>query len=350
MKILIEAMHGMGDVVCMLPMIKEVKTNFPNAELTVLVNRNYTKDILFCSGLGIYDVRVIDAHGKKLNALIQCLSMRREKFDLAVASVNTPVKKSKLFMALINAKKTVGIQFSKGININALVDQYHFVKANMLALEELDFTYHDFSSELYPKTDDIKRLIKEYVIKKDLITIGLCVGRGDISYLDKSRKRVVYTRGWGSLEQHIYNMIALINLCLQEDWQVVLIGGAAEIVICNKIKEEIRDSTRIIDTVGKTTVAESIAVSSLCNVQVGVDTGMQHVADAVGIPTISIFGPTNPKTHGAFSSKARFVESKQNCKYCYGTEKYVKCKNRKCLSSIQVEDVFQHIRKVVEKR
>ena len=93
--------------------------------------------------------------------------------------------------------------------------------------------------------------------------------------------------------------------------------------------------------VNKTNLQESMALVTLCDVAVGVDTGMMHIADALGVKTVSIFGPTNPKTHGAYSDQASFVEADLPCKYCYGTKNYVECKDRECLKCINVMDVLR---------
>ena len=77
---------------------------------------------------------------------------------------------------------------------------------------------------------------------------------------------------------------------------------------------------------------------------------MQHIADALGKRTVSIFGPTNPATHGAYSDKAVFVqcEDKLSCQHCFGTDIYYECPDRKCLNSISAEQVFQKARDLIE--
>ena len=98
---------------------------------------------------------------------------------------------------------------------------------------------------------------------------------------------------------------------------------------------------------GDTSINESIAAASLCKLLVGVDTGMQHIAAAVGTKTISIFGPTNPKMSGAYADNAEFIEADVDCKYCYGTKRYVNCDDRKCLKNITVNFVLNKIRELV---
>ena len=79
------------------------------------------------------------------------------------------------------------------------------------------------------------------------------------------------------------------------------------------------------------------------------DTGMQHIAAATGTKTLSIHGPTNPLTRGAYSKDAEFIESKCDCKYCYGTKKNLYCDNRKCLNMIKVDDVVEQVIKIISR-
>lgn len=340
MKILVEVMHGMGDVVCALPMLKEIKTYYPESELTVLVNKSEVVDIISCSDVNVEHFVCINSHINKIKVLRQCLGLRKEKFDLAVACANTPVKKSKFLMGVIHAKRTFGIQYEYGKNYDQLNDKYHFIDAHVMALDGMKIKKHGFLPRLNAREKDLG-YFKQIFEKGDKVIVGICIGRADVSYKNrKKRTGPVYTRGWGDLELHSKNMAAIIQKCLDIGWKVVLLGGKAELEIRDKFSQEVIQSKEVFDLVGKTTIAESIAIVSLCDTVLGVDTGMQHIADAVGVPTVSIFGPTNPKTHGAFSDKALFAEVKEPCRFCYGTFKYISCNNRKCMTKITPGQVF----------
>lgn len=121
----------------------------------------------------------------------------------------------------------------------------------------------------------------------------------------------------------------------------VLFGGQDEIKELEHLSN-ILGHQNLYDFVGKTDIKESIILAAQCDLLIGVDTGMQHIADAVKTKTVSLFGPTNPLTHGAYSDKAVFIEADCKCeyKYCYGTNMYWQCKDRKCLNDISAEHVI----------
>ncbi len=343
MKILIESLHGIGDMVCALPMISRIRENWPDAEITVLIKFEVNKYVLQSSKIKIDHIIVLNVYSKDvIKAFKTILFLRKEAFDIFVSAINTPVKKARLFAQAIGADNNVGLQVEKKLYFDLLNDHYHFVDASFLALETLKITpTKSRNPRLYISDHD--RIMAKKVMNsiKGKQVIGLCIGNADFSYRNKYLRRgKVFTRGWG-----IENMNILLEKLLLAGYGVILLGGKLEEGLLKTIPKEILSNPLVINMVNKTNLLESMSLVSLCELVVGVDTGMMHIADALGVRTLSIFGPTNPKTHGAYSEKAKFVEAAEPCKYCYGSSMYVDCVDRKCLNKITPEIVFQEVRK-----
>lgn len=348
MKILLEAMHGMGDVICMIPKFECIAQKYPQAEFTILFNNKISEEVVKASNFKNFRSIIINAHNNRLSAFKQCLHLRKENYDLAFFSPNTPTKKYNLFVRIIQPKKCVSIQ-DKGLYYNLIQDKYHFVDANLLSLGINEINRDEWQPRIFPDSSVINQLVIKYHFNITTKYIGISVGTGDVSYKNQViRKNPIHTRGWGDDKEHVTNMCSLIKNILEEGYNVVLFGGKLEEHIIDCFPTGFLKEKRIINLVGKLTMTESIAAASMCSVMVGVDTGMQHVSDALGKPTVSIFGPTNPLTHGAYSSKAVFAETNAPCKYCYGTSNYVNCNDRKCLSNIKEVDVMNLIKKQLE--
>lgn len=347
MKILLELMHGMGDTVCALPMLKVLRMSFPNSEITVLTKFASAADIIEASHIAVDHIVCLDIYkdiGRSLSVLWE---LRKSKFEYGISSCITPVRKANLFMKIVNPKHIVGWQ-KQHLFFDLLEDKYHFVEANLLSIQEIcDIPQGKMYPEIYPdemSTAKIKAEIGAENAKRKII--GICIGNADYSLKNRFlRTGKVYTRSWG-----IQNMAALIQLLVQENVTIALIGGKAEIPLVDYIRKHVPASPKIIDFVGKTTIKESIALASLCDCVFGVDTGMQHIAAAVGTKTVSVFGPTNFHTHGAYSECAKFLVNKSCCptQYCYGTSNYVNCpENRKCLTSISPERAFIEVKDIL---
>lgn len=109
-KILVELMHGMGDTVCALPMLKVLRMNFPDSEITVLIKFASTADIIEASHIAIDHIVCLDIYkdiGKSLSVLWK---LRKSKFEYGISSCITPVRKANLFMKIVNPKHIVGWQ------------------------------------------------------------------------------------------------------------------------------------------------------------------------------------------------------------------------------------------------
>jgi len=67
---------------------------------------------------------------------------------------------------------------------------------------------------------------------------------------------------------------------------------------------------------GKTDVAELKALLSLCDGFAGNDSGAMHLAAALGIPAVGIFGSTNPARTGPVGAKADVIYHPVDCSPC----------------------------------
>ena len=346
-KILVELMHGIGDTVCAIPMLKVLRDNYPEAEIVVLTKSDAGKDIIEASHINIDKVHVFDIYKNLGHSISFLLKLRNYRFDYGISSCITPVKKAKFFMKFVNPKKWIGLQ-KKGLFLDLLDDKYHFVEANLVSIQEICKIP---SEKIYPTIfaqDDIKKKIQKMILAyvpneyKSKKIVGICIGNGDYSLKNRYlRTGKVYTRGWG-----IENITNLVKCLKTQNLVICLLGGKAEETLLRHIQAKVPIRGNIVNFVGKTTIRESIALVSLCDVVFGVDTGMQHIAAAVGVKTVSVFGPTNPASHGAYSPSAKFLFNREVCnlQFCYGTKYYVCCtQNRICLSVISSRQVYESI-------
>ena len=82
-----------------------------------------------------------------------------------------------------------------------------------------------------------------------------------------------------------------------------------------------------------------------CRLFIGNDSGITHMAAALGLPTIAIFGPSDHKIWSPRGEKVFVVRKEMNCSPC-SQEKFVGCKNSECLRQIEIGDVLEGIRKL----
>lgn len=83
-------------------------------------------------------------------------------------------------------------------------------------------------------------------------------------------------------------------------------------------------------------------VLSHCTGYLGNDSGISHLAAAVGITTIVIFGPTDPLLWGPKGQRVRILPSGIRCSPC-DRETMQSCTQKKCLTSLTVQKVLEVI-------
>jgi lipopolysaccharide heptosyltransferase I len=92
------------------------------------------------------------------------------------------------------------------------------------------------------------------------------------------------------------------------------------------------------------TILQSVALYRRLALFVGCDSGPVHLAAALGIPTVSIFGPTDPARNGAFGAGQESVFKVLSCSFCW--KRTCPLGTGECMQQVEVEEVFQTVRKI----
>ncbi|MBN1594158.1 MAG: lipopolysaccharide heptosyltransferase II [Candidatus Coatesbacteria bacterium] len=117
----------------------------------------------------------------------------------------------------------------------------------------------------------------------------------------------------------------------------ILLGSQSEKVITSRIAA--LASAKCVDLAGDTTLLEVGGILSQSRVVLSNDSGLMHLAAAVGPPVIAIFGSTNPTATGPLGEKHIILKSDSDCAPCL--ERECKKGSYECLDSITVGMVVE---------
>ena len=98
---------------------------------------------------------------------------------------------------------------------------------------------------------------------------------------------------------------------------VVVFGSSSERPMCEQVVEALRHSgieTR--NLAGETTLREFIDLTAACRLFLTNDSGAMHVASALAVPTVAVFGATDDTTTGPTGPLARVVREHTECSPC----------------------------------
>ena len=140
--------------------------------------------------------------------------------------------------------------------------------------------------------------------------------------------------------------IELIEI-LKDNFFTVIFGGANEKILSQKIRQKLGLQTQEYrDLAGKTSIQELIEYISNLDVFVTGDSGPMHIAAALNIPTVSIFGPTKDNETSQWMNKKNvIVKLDLDCQPCMQRECPLKHNN--CMNMIDANMVYREIRRLL---
>jgi heptosyltransferase II len=110
-----------------------------------------------------------------------------------------------------------------------------------------------------------------------------------------------------------------------------------------------RMKTEPLMAAGLTTLAELAALLSRCTLFLGGDSGPLHLASGVGIPSVSLYGPTDPSTNGPIGPNSRVIRAAVDCSPCYDLSGPPECRRGDviCMGAIAVDQVWPAVREML---
>lgn len=100
--------------------------------------------------------------------------------------------------------------------------------------------------------------------------------------------------------------------------------------------------------VDRLTIRETAEVMAAAGAVVANDSGLGHIAGAVGVPTVMIFGPTPDRTLGGLPPNVEVIRASLPCEPCWFARRFAACNGRiDCLAQLHVDNVVQAIRRAL---
>ncbi len=91
------------------------------------------------------------------------------------------------------------------------------------------------------------------------------------------------------------------------------------------------------------------AILERCSVFIGNDSGITHMAAALGVPVVAIFGPSDPIRWGPRGGEVSLIRRAVPCSPCDRPTMF-QCPFRRCLMEISVEEICRAVCRIIGKR
>ena len=121
---------------------------------------------------------------------------------------------------------------------------------------------------------------------------------------------------YGSAKRWYPDRFSAVADSLSEEWgaSVVLMGSVPERPLSEEIEASMR--RKPVNLSGRTTLRELLALISRCSFIVTNDSGPMHIAAALGVPLVAIFGPTDWRKTSPWTENAKVVRVDVDCTPC----------------------------------
>ena len=332
------------------PALKAIRRKFSNSEITLLTvprsaqalnNKRYTNKILYFKQESFSKGPSRSTYNQVFSNLRLLWSLRKERFDTMIDLEAIETWKSSLlryiFYTCVGAENKVGRDSDgKGFFLDVKVHDdlfgtVHEVDRKMLIASALGAEDNNTKQEFYISTDD-RKFVNDWLLDS---------GIGDSRTIVAIHPGAfVPTRQWKS-----EGFIEVAKKLYQKyKAQIILTGGSNDNVVY-KIKSELNDVEPIL-AIGFP-LGRLGALLERVQLFISNDTGPFHIADALNIPLVVIFGPENSYRYGPYNtkSKSRIVTGmKISCSPCLKYE----CRTHECMESITSEMVWEEVKSLMK--
>ncbi len=350
--ILIINHFGIGDVLFTTPLIRNVKQQIKDVRLGFLCSQR-AEPVLrhnpFLDYIIVYNWDYfadfkdnIFLYVKKHWEFINKIREHKPKTALDF-SLNTQFS----FLAwAAGIKQRIGFDYRKRsrfltekITVNGYKDK-HVADYYGQLLKFIGVEYNPGPFEIYlPKENE--DFAEDFFVKNNLsgkLVIGISPAGGD------SWGKDAYRRHWP--RDKFSSLIVRIKKELPAE--VLVFGSKNEKEIVNEV---VNRSLQPVLKIAGIDILKYLALLKRVDLLVCNDGGPLHLAKAVGVKTVSIFGPVDPKVYGPYpfdSNKDIIIKKGISCQPCYNNFRLPECqRDLECLKSISVEEVFGAVKKLI---
>lgn len=333
-RVLVIRPGGMGDMVLLLPALRALRHAFPGLTLDVVCekrNREVLEMAKLADGIFLYDAHPFGMLRR----------LRRARYDVAIDTEQ--FHSFSALMALASrAPVRIGFKITPGRNLLYT----HLVNYDLGGYEA-----DQFAGLLRPlgiaeparvegSLDADPDALPENVLGR----LKQCGGGGDTV--------VIHAGCTSRYKQWEPEKAAdlIDRLAATGPFSFVLVGNRSEEPLAARVLKAAGAAGRVVSLTGQLTVAQTASVIRRAALFVGGDSGLAHVALALGTPTVILFGPSDRQKWGVSSPGHAVVSKSLSCAPCFIFGYHRLCRPVTCMREITVAEVLKACRDVIAAR
>jgi len=353
-KVLLVRLSHLGDVIMGTSALEAVREIFPKAEVTLLVKNAYVpllENNQYIDRIYGFDAPWNTCRRNWFNIhrlLTNFVKLKKDRFDLAINLEDD--RKSNILLCLL------GIKYRIGFNIEG---SGKYLTSSIVSDLKKEHRVKRLS-KLMEHTAELTGISlldhKHSFCHKPQVFINECESdkaEGKLKDIGFEHSRIVAVHAWAgaiykSAPIDLYNRV-IGSLCREiEDLRILLIVGPDDLATGNLC---LPDCPHRVMTV-KANLKEMAALLSKCDLYIGGDTGVSHLAAALNVPTICLFGASLAHVWKPWGEEVHVIRSDLKCSPCVSPGETFWCsqsEEMKCLSSLDYEEIMTVALEIIER-
>lgn len=327
-KLLVRATNWVGDAVMSLPALRALRERFPRAHLAILA-KPWVADLYrrepFCDELIPYNPRSLAEKWKAARALA------RRGFNCAILLQNAFEAAAVAYVARIPER------------IGYARDGRAFLLTRAVPPPrrgETDPHERFYYLELLRRAGVLDRLPASDMIRLEGAAAARAAGLERFAALGLGHTVIGVSPGaaYGSAKRWLPDRFAAAAGLLAREIgaTVAVFGSPSERELCQFVADAIPAPTR--NFAGETSLGEFIELAAACRAYLTNDSGAMHIASALGVPTVAVFGATDHVTTGPTGPLARVVREPVECSPCLRRQCPI---DHRCMTRLEAARVAQ---------
>lgn len=329
--IIVRMPNWLGDLVMATPILADLRTSWPKAKITAMGQSNVgglLKNDPNIDELFLFKRPSGWAHRKQYRDILGPL--QHGCYDLGILLTNS--FSSAWWFRFGKVKNIIGfadhwrsLLLDKAIPYPANRKKIHQVTLYKELLTPLGIPLSDTDPKLYiteEEKNQAKELLKKYGIKKDSKVIGINPGAA-----------------YGSAKCWLPERFNEVTKELLKDPQIYIVffGDQAGLPLVNQICSGMPE--RVINLAGKTSLLQLVALIDQCDLLLTNDSGPMHIAAALQIPLLALFGSTSNVATGPYKF-GRTIHKQVSCSPCFQRTCPI---DFRCMKSITSKEVYENL-------
>lgn len=333
-RILVIRRRALGDALVTLPAVYLLREAYPEAELDLVVDRSLADLFEACER-----VNVLPWQGHPGGGVLAWLRrLRDRRYDLVIDHLSTP--QTALWTALSGARRRVGYDLRWrrwAYNIRVPRNRSQDRTLRQFAGESLLDPLRALGLEIPPW-----RPRDPFVFAADQLGDPYLRWREGLQARPRPRIGLVLSATWPAKAWPLASAIGLARTLTARGETVVLLPGPGEAPAL----QPLRDAVPEVDCPPETDLRELADLLGRLDALVSTDSGPRHLAAMMGVPTVTLFGPTDPGGWNPEHPLHVGVRTGEDCSPCNFT--VCPLPDHPCMTKLGAEMVAEAVRPVLD--